>query len=176
VDQELINASKERFSVEPGAALWLSSVTAELADGAVLLRAGAFDWLADVPPSLGGGSIAPTPTAYLLGAIAGSAVLTLHGVLGPEFGVQIVGVSVAASCHSDMRGLLGMDGASPGIRDLALAVTISSPEAEERLQPAYAAWLSRCPVYLGVSRPSAVVTRFVTVPATTAGEFRPMSG
>ena len=64
-------------------------MTATLANGQARLSAGAFNWDADLPAVLGGENLAPSPTAYLLGALAGCAVAFLRDTLAPQFGVEI---------------------------------------------------------------------------------------
>jgi uncharacterized OsmC-like protein len=162
MNSAIIEGSVRRFSDDPAPARSAPAVTAQLTDGHAELSAGAFTWAADLSPALGGGNTAPSPTAYLLGALAGCAAAFLRDTLGPQFGVQIDGVTAVARCRSDARGLLGMEGALPDLADLELEVTVSSPEPEERLEPVYQAWLERCPIYLAITRPNLVVTRFQT--------------
>jgi uncharacterized OsmC-like protein len=162
MNMAIIEDSVTRFRDDPALARSAPAVTAQLTDGAARLSAGAFSWLADLPPTLGGGSTAPSPTAYLLGALAGCAAAFLRDTLGPQFGVQIDGVTAVARCRSDARGLLGMDGALPDLTDLELDVTVTSAEPDERLEPVYRAWLERCPIFLAITRPNTVATRFQT--------------
>jgi uncharacterized OsmC-like protein len=161
VNVAIIEDSITRFTNDPASARSAPAVTARLTDGAAELSAGSFAWAADLPPALGGGNAAPSPTVYLLGALAGCAAAFLRDTLGPQFGVRIDGVTAVARCRSDARGLLGMNGALPDLTDLELEVSVDSPEPDERLQPVYQAWLERCPIYLAITRPNTVATRFV---------------
>ena len=95
-------------------------MTATLVDGRAHLTAGAFDWDADLPTVIGGTNLAPSPTAYLLGALAGCGVAFLNDTLAPQFGVRIEGITAVARCSTDLRGLLGMDDASPELMDIGL--------------------------------------------------------
>ena len=104
-------------------------MTATLANGRARLSAGSFNWDADLPPILGGENLAPSPTAYLLGALAGCAVAFLRDTLAPQFGVEIDDVTAAASSVSDLRGLLGIDGAAPDLTDLTLDIKRRQPIA-----------------------------------------------
>jgi uncharacterized OsmC-like protein len=153
--------TEERFRAEPSAALGRPTVTATLEDGRARLSAGAFTWEADLPPSIGGTNAAPSPTAYLLGALAGCAVAFLRDTLAPQFGVEIHGITAVARCATDLRGLLGMDGASPELNDLELDIQITSDDPESRTAPMLAAWRDRCPIYLALlrERPIALTTR-----------------
>jgi uncharacterized OsmC-like protein len=65
----------------------------------------------DLPPALGGENKAASPTALLLGALAGCAVVFIRDVLGPQQGVRIDAVEAQAQCRADFRGLLAMPGA-----------------------------------------------------------------
>ena len=156
----IIEASVTRFTNDPEAARSAPAVTAHLTDGPAELSAGSFTWAADLPPALGGGNAAPSPTAYLLGAVAGCAAAFLRDTLGPQFGVRIDGVTAVARCRSDARGLLGMDGVAPDLTDLELEVTVNSPEPADRLEPVYRAWLERCPIYLAITRATPVRASF----------------
>src|SRR6266487_2881427 len=66
----VIKDSTQRFMAEPSAARSAPAVTASLVNGRARLSAGPFNWDADLPPAVGGENSAPSPTAYLLGALA----------------------------------------------------------------------------------------------------------
>ena len=117
---DALAATEERFRVDPTTARGTPSVTATLTNGHARLTAGPFNWDADLPAAVGGQNLAPSPTAYLLGALAGCGVAFLHDTLAPQFGVRIDAVSAVASCTSDARGLLGMDEISTALADVAL--------------------------------------------------------
>ena len=125
-------------------------------NGRARLSAGPFNWDADLPPALGGENLAPSPTAYLLGALAGCAVAFLHDTLAPRFDVQIDDVTAVARCSSDLRGLLGLDGVAPDLGDLALEIRVASSSPEDRVEAMLAAWRERCPIYLALLKPQSV--------------------
>src|SRR5258705_1521517 len=102
-----IAETEARFRADPSAAKSSPAVTATLANGRARLSSGPFNWDSDLPAALGGENQAPSPTAYLLGALAGCAVAFLHDTLAPQFGVRIDGVKAVAKAASDARGLLG---------------------------------------------------------------------
>lgn len=54
-----------------------------------MLEAGSFSWRADLPPTLGGTNQAPSPTALLLGALAGCAVVFIRDTLSLQLGVPV---------------------------------------------------------------------------------------
>ena len=152
----LISQTEERFRAEPAAALAKPAVTATLANGRARLSAGNFNWEADLGPAIGGQNLAPSPTVYLLGALAGCAVAFLNDTLAPQFGVEIMDLSAVARCTSDTRGLLGMDGVAPDLADIALEITVTSASDRARIDEMLAAWQERCPIYLAIKRPNAV--------------------
>jgi len=151
-----INEAAEKFRADPAAARSNPKVTASLVNGRARLSAGPFNWDADLPGSLGGENLAPSPTAYLLGALAGCAVAFLRDTLAPQFGVDIDDVSAAASASSDLRGLLAMDDAAPDLADLALDIRVVTASPDDRTAAMLAAWQDRCPIYLALLKPNAI--------------------
>ena len=151
-----INEAAEKFRADPAAARSTPKVTASLVNGRARLSAGPFNWDADLPGSLGGENLAPSPTAYLLGALAGCAVAFLRDTLAPQFGVDIDDVSAVASASSDLRGLLAMDDAAPDLADLALDIRVVTASPDDRTAAMLAAWQDRCPIYLALLKPNAI--------------------
>jgi uncharacterized OsmC-like protein len=145
-----------KFRSDPSTAKSSPTVTATLVNGRARLSAGPFNWDADLPAALGGENLAPSPTAYLLGALAGCAVALLHDTLAPAFGVQVDDVTAVARASSDARGLLGLDGVAPDLADLALEIRISSPSPKDRVEAMLAAWRERCPIYLALLKPNSI--------------------
>jgi uncharacterized OsmC-like protein len=144
------------FREDPAKARSAPTVTATLANGRARLSAGSFNWDADLPPILGGENLSPSPTAYLLGALAGCAVTFLRDTLAPQFGVELDDVTAAASSVSDLRGLIGVDGASPELTQLKLNIQISSSSPRDRVDAMLRAWTERCPIYLALLKPNAI--------------------
>jgi uncharacterized OsmC-like protein len=144
------------FAADPGKARGTPTVTATLIDGRAHLAAGAFTWEADLPAVIGGTNQAPSPTAYLLGALAGCGVAFLHDTLAPQFGVKIEGITAVARCSTDLRGLIGMDGASPELMDLALDIEVTTSDPGHRVEAMFDAWRERCPIFLALLRPGSV--------------------
>ena len=151
-----LDATRAKFSQEPGAARSAPTVTATLVNGRARISAGPFNWDADLPASLGGENLAPSPTAYLLGALAGCAVAFLRDTLAQEFEVDVDDVTAVARCASDARGLLGMDDVRPDLGDFALDITVASTSPAPRVDAMLAAWTERCPIYLALLKPNAV--------------------
>lgn len=154
-----LSETEERFRADPAAARTAPAVTATLVNGRARLSAGPFNWDADLPASLGGENLAPSPTAYLLGALAGCAVAFMHDTLAPQFGVRIEDITAVARGSADLRGLLGIEGASPEIGDLELEIRITSDDPPERTEPMLQVWRDRCPIFLALLNPNALALR-----------------
>jgi uncharacterized OsmC-like protein len=152
----ILAETESRFRADPSTAKSTPTVTASLVNGRARLSAGPFNWDADLPAALGGENLAPSPTAYLLGALAGCAVAFLHDTLAPAFDVQIDDVTAVARASSDARGLLGLDGVAPDLGDLALEIKVSSPSSEDRVEAMLAAWRERCPIYLALLKGNSI--------------------
>src|SRR4029079_9783598 len=114
------------FREDPAKARSAPTVTATLANGRARLSARSFNGDADLPAILGGENLAPSPTAYLLGALAGCAVAFLRDTLAPQFGVEIDDVRAVASGSSDWRGLIGLDGVAPDLAELKLDIKVAT--------------------------------------------------
>lgn len=159
MDASVIRETEARFRADPDAARATPTVTASLANGRARLSAGPFNWEADLPAALGGTNLAPSPTAYLLGALAGCAVAFMHDTIGPQLDIQIDDVSAVARCSTDSAGLLGIEGTKPDLANIELEITVSSPAPADRLHELERAWLERCPIYLALLNPNQVAVR-----------------
>jgi uncharacterized OsmC-like protein len=123
-----------------------------------ILEFGSFSWRADLPPAVGGSGAAPSPTALLLSALAGCAVVFIVDTLAPQLGVRVNAVHAVAQCEADSRGLLGMPGVAPDLQAMQLTVEIHSDESEAKVNELYRVWLERCPIYLALIKPLQVKT------------------
>jgi uncharacterized OsmC-like protein len=155
-----INETAAKFRADPATGVTTPSVTATLLNGHARLSSGPFNWDADLGPGIGGENLAPSPTAYLLGALAGCGVVFLRDTLAPQFGVTLDDVRATARCRSDVAGLLGIEGTSPALDDIELSITVSSPDPADRLEAMFAAWRERCPIYLALLNPNPVGVDF----------------
>ena len=160
-----ISETEALFRADPAKAASKPAVTATLANGRARLSSGPFNWDADLSPLLGGENLAPSPTAYLLGALAGCAAAFLNDTLAPQFGVRIDGITAVARCATDARGLLGIDDVSPLLADLELDVQVDTPDGPEKTEPMFDAWRARCPIYLALLRPNGVALTMRTTEA-----------
>ncbi|WP_245959752.1 OsmC family protein [Prauserella flavalba] len=147
-----------KLAADPASAASEPAVTATAAPGEqrVRVEGSPFAWYADLPRAVGGGNCAPSPTLYLLGALAAGAVAFLRDVLAPQCGVRLDDVTAVARCGQDLRGLAGMAGTEPRLAGLSLDIRLDSPDPEHRLETLRRAWADRCPVYLALSEPVAV--------------------
>lgn len=151
-----LDRTRQGFQEDPASARIAPKVSATVASGRARLSAGPFDWETDLPPAVGGGNAAPSPTAYLLGALAGCGAVFLQDTLAPEFGVDVEELTVTASCSADLGGLLGMDGHDPALSGVRLEFDLRSGSDPDRVAAMHQAWLQRCPVYLALTRPTPV--------------------
>jgi uncharacterized OsmC-like protein len=151
-----LTESAEKLLADPAAGITRPTVTASLLNGHARLSSGPFNWESDLGPAVGGENLAPSPTVYLLGALAGCGAIFLRDTLAPQFGVTLTDVEATASCKSDIGGLLGIEGTDPALGEIALSLRITSPDPVERVDRMVAAWRERCPIYLALLRPNPV--------------------
>lgn len=133
MDASILKATEEQYRANPDGARSNPTVSARLADGRAELNAGKQTWFADLPPAVGGTGSAPSPSIYLLGALAGCAVAFIHDTLAPQLGVRIDDVSAVARATADSRGLLGMDGVAADLGDIELEISVASPDGPEAI-------------------------------------------
>lgn len=160
MDAQTISSTIEKFRANPEAGRSSPAVTGRLVEGRAELAAGSYTWYADLAPAVGGTNSAPSPTAYLLGALAGCAVAFVHDTLGPQFGVRIEDVTAIARCSSNAAGLLGLEGTTADLTDLELEVTITSPDPQDKVDQVVDAWRERCPIFLAITKANPVSTKF----------------
>jgi len=153
---ERLTETEARFRADPTSGRGTPTVTATLANGRARISSGPFNWEADLPPAIGGTNLAPSPTAYLLGALAGCGVAFLNDTLAPQFGVQIDGITAVARCSTDLAGLIGVDDATPELMSIELDIEVSSPDGDDKTGPMFQAWRERCPIFLALVKPNAV--------------------
>lgn len=159
---EIIDATVEAWTTEPAKAKGAPLVTARADGSQAVIEAGPFTWRTDLPPALGGANQAPTPTALLLGALAGCAVVFVRDVLGPQLGVRVEAIEATVRCETDARGLLGVGGAAPDLGNLSLDVSIQTPDGDAGVRKLADVWQERCPIYLGLVKPTDVAVQFRT--------------
>lgn len=157
---ETIKQTVAAWETDPDKARSAPAVTVRSDGAQALIEAGPFTWRADLPAPLGGTNEAPSPTALLLGALAGCAAVFVRDTLGPQLGVPVDHVSATVRCETDARGLLGMDGVEPDLRALSIDVTVDSPAGADGVAELARVWGERCPIYLALVNPTPVAVRF----------------
>jgi uncharacterized OsmC-like protein len=160
MNSHVIERTIQLWTGEPDKARVSPVVKARTEGAQAVVETGPFSWRTDVPASLGGENTAASPTALLLGALAGCAAVFIRDTLAPQLGVRVDAVNAEVRCKNDFRGLLGMAGAVPDLQDLELSIRIQSPDTEDKVRALYRTWLERCPVYLALTKPLAVRTSF----------------
>jgi uncharacterized OsmC-like protein len=152
VQTETIRQTVRLFEEQPEKARSKPTVKAHADGSQAVMEAGPFSWNADLPEPVGGTNQAPSPTALLLSALAGCAVVFIRDTLAPQLGVRVEAVEATAQCEADARGLLGMADAEPDLQSIQLDIRIQSPHSESEVQKVYEAWQERCPIYLALTK------------------------
>jgi uncharacterized OsmC-like protein len=152
VQPETIRQTVRLFEEQPEKAKSKPTVKAHTDGSQAVMEAGPFSWNSDLPEPIGGTNQAPSPTALLLSALAGCAVVFIRDTLAPQLGVRVDAVEATAQCETDARGLLGMAGAEPDLQNIRLDIRVQSPDDESDVQRLYDAWQERCPIYLALTR------------------------
>lgn len=160
MNRETIEATIDAWTKEPEKARGAPVVTARADESQAVIQTGPFTWRADLPPPLGGANEAPSPTALLLGALAGCAVVFIRDTLAPQLGVRVTDVAATVKCETDARGLLGLQGSEPDLRSLSLDVTVESPDGDDAVRRIAEVWKERCPIYLALLKPTEVAVQF----------------
>ena len=149
---ETISQTVRLFEEQPEKAQSKPTVKAHTEGSQAVMEAGQFSWRSDLPEPIGGTNQAPSPTALLLSALAGCAVVFIHDTLAPQLGVRVDAVEATAQCESDGRGLLGMAEAEPDLKNIRLDIRVQSSDDESDVQKVYEAWQERCPIYLALTK------------------------
>src|SRR5262245_31228936 len=122
MNQDVIKQSIAVWTSEPVKARVGPVVKARTDGPQPVVEAGPFSWRTDLPPALGGENKAASPTALLLGALAGCAAVFIRDTLAPQLDVRVDAVQAEVKCKADFRGLLGMPGATPDLEALELSI------------------------------------------------------
>jgi uncharacterized OsmC-like protein len=158
MNRERIEETVRLWQAQPENAKGKPTVIARAEGSKAVMEHGSFSWRTDMPVPLGGTNEAPSPTALLLSALAGCAVVFIRDTLAPQLGVTLDAIEATAECVTDARGLLGMNGVAPDLSNVGLTITLQSSEPEDALRRVYQAWQERCPVYLALTKALPVAT------------------
>lgn len=149
-------AAGEYLSAHPAEAAYTDSLaTATVEDGLrVVVRGPAGEELAtDMPPSVGGGSSAPSPGWFLRAAEA-ACVATLMTMRAAQLGLDAGQIQVEVDSESDDRGILGLtDDVPAGPLSTSVRVRFVGASAERAELDALVEWaVAHCPVTDAVVR------------------------
>ena len=111
-----------------------------------LVRAGEFQFLIDEPAGFGGENKAPSPVAYLLGAIAGC--VTAIGVqAAKELGVTITKLNPTVTGKINSESFLGISRSErSGFSEILISLDLESDAGADQLIQWEKALRERCPV------------------------------
>ena len=160
---DTIRETTRLWQEQPDKAKSTPTVRARADGSQAVLEAGPFSWRTDLPQPLGGTNQAPSPTALLLSALAGCAVVFIRDTLAPQLGVRVDAVQATAQCDADARGLLGMAGVAPDLQDIRLEIEVRSPGGESDVQKLFQVWQERCPIYLALLKATDVTLAMRTM-------------
>ena len=105
----------------------------------------------DMPASVGGSALAPSP-GWLLRAAAASCVATLLAMRAASMGRALNGLQVTVDSVSDDRGILGIDESVPA-GPFSTRVVVSAKGAKDADLRELAEWaLAHCPVTDAIRR------------------------
>ena len=129
----------------------------------VELRAGAFEFAADEPVSVGGTGTAPNPVQMALAALGSCQAIT-YRYWAEELGVRLDALNITVEADFDTGAFFGFAGAgTPAPSGVRCSVTLEGPEPAERYAALVAAVDEHCPV-LDLFTRSVPVERVVTTP------------
>ena len=109
--------------------------------------------ITDMPESVGGEALAPSP-GWLLRAAIASCDATLIAMRAARKGIELSDLQVTVDSESDDRGILGMDASVPaGPLSLRIHVKIAAPGVSAEELRELVEWADRhCPVSDAVQR------------------------
>ena len=149
------------FETKPEAGLLKPMVKASTKNGIIILKSGNTTWEEDLPPSLGGKNTTIGPIPHLLGSLAGCAAGLIKYTLAPLTGTSVDSVDVDAQCDFDVKGVLGMEGATGDIRNVSLTVTVYSDDSQDKIEKLLEIWKQRAPVFLCFQKPVQISTNLM---------------
>jgi len=125
---------------------------------ATRIRAGKHEFVVDEPAALAGDDVAASPVEYALGALV-SCQVVVYRLYAQALGIAVDEISIDATGELDARTLFGIGGGPrAGFTSIALAITITGPESEERYNDLRAAVDAHCPVLDLFANPTPVTS------------------
>ena len=160
-----VDAVRQRVGDDPARAVVHLKAEGRMGAGTrVELRAGAFEFAADEPASVGGTATAPNPVQLALAALGSCQAIT-YRYWAEQLGVKLDAVTIEVDADFDTGAFFGFPGSSgvPSPTAVRCSVTLEGPEPAERYKELAVTVDEHCPV-LDVFTRSIPVERTVTTP------------
>jgi uncharacterized OsmC-like protein len=128
--RDAVEAARRRVGDEPARAVVHLRAEARMGEGTrVDLRAGAFEFGADEPRSVGGTGTAPNPVQLALTALGSCQAIT-YRYWAEELGLRLDGVTIAVEADFDTGAFFGFAGSTgiPSPQAVRTEVTLEGPE------------------------------------------------
>jgi uncharacterized OsmC-like protein len=145
--RDAVAATRQKVGDDPARAVVRLRTEARMGDGTrVDLRAGAFEFAADEPLSVGGTGTAPNPVQMALAALGSCQAIT-YRYWAEELGLRLDGVTVTVEANFDTGAFFGFPGSgTPAPSAVQCSVTLEGPEPAARYEELAAAVDEHCPV------------------------------
>src|SRR4028118_2307533 len=104
---EVISETVRLWEEQPDKAKSKPTVKPRSDGSEAAMEAGPSSWHSDLPEPIGGTNQAPSPTALLLSALAGCAVVFIRNTLAPQLGVRVDAVEATARREGVAAGRVG---------------------------------------------------------------------
>jgi uncharacterized OsmC-like protein len=145
--RDAVAATRQKVGDDPARAIVRLRTEARMGDGTrVDLRAGAFEFAADEPVSVGGTGTAPNPVQMALAALGSCQAIT-YRYWAEELGLRLDGVTVTVEANFDTGAFFGFPGSgTPAPSAVRCSVTLEGPEPAARYEELAAAVDEHCPV------------------------------
>ena len=164
--RDAVDATRRRVADDPARAVVHLRTEARMGAGTrVDLRAGAFEFAADEPVSVGGTGTAPNPVQMAL-ATLGSCQAITYRYWAEELGLRLDGVTITVEADFDMGAYFGFPGAGrPAPSAVRCSVVLEGPEPAARYEELTAAVDEHCPLLDLFTRPVPVERSVTTASA-----------
>jgi uncharacterized OsmC-like protein len=129
--RDAVEAARRRVGDEPARAVVHLRAEARMGGGTrVELRAGAFEFGADEPNSVGGTGTAPNPVQLALSALGSCQAIT-YRYWAEELGLRLDGVTITVEADFDTGAFFGFPGSTgvPSPQAVRTEITLEGPEA-----------------------------------------------
>jgi uncharacterized OsmC-like protein len=160
--RDAVDAVRQRVGDDPARAVVHLRAEAQIGEGTrVELRAGAFEFAADEPVSVGGTGTAPNPVQMALAALGSCQAIT-YRYWATELGLRLDAVTITVDADFDTGAFFGFPGSgTPAPSAVRCSVSLEGPESAESYATLIAAVDEHCPV-LDLFTRSVPVERSVT--------------